>query len=154
MFGVSSPSPWGFQAGPTPSYVGTANPFDIAGISADITRAASSLKPEEHGALMVKLDKTSGFGVGGVLRLSLPGDPLFMATVTRPLAGDWGWSVSGRVSFLIGSEGAAPQEQKPVRIAPRIRGLYRLFRSSGNGKLKAAVKAVQASSGVEVELHG
>jgi hypothetical protein len=133
------------------AHFGPSSPFDVSGIAAAIDRAAASLKPEERAAVTVQLSKTEGFGAGLVVRVPLgPLDAAALATVTRPLAGAWGWSLSGRVSFLAG----VPTPLKPVRVAPELRGLYRLFRAAGNGKLRSAFKAAAAARGVQVTLRG
>lgn len=138
-----------------------ASPFDIAGISAEIDRAAASLAPTDLGSLTVKLDRESGLGAGLVLRVPKIGqfDPRVLATITRPVAGRWGWSVAGRVAFLAalepGSEDVVPKlkAQQRVRIAAEVRGMYRLLRR-WNGPIAAAVKAIAVHNGAEVRLVG
>lgn len=141
----SYPSPLGFPA-PTTYTTGSTSPFDIAGITAEIERAAASLKPDERGSLTVKLNR-EGFGGGLVVRG--PFATSVLATVTKPMAGRWGWAVSGRVAFLVG-DGSEPP--RPVRIAPEVRGLYRVFRKLGHGPITAAVRAVRAAKGLEVRI--
>ncbi len=46
------------------------------------------------------------------------------------------------------------RELRAVRLAPEIRGFYRLFRLFGNGRVASAAKAVAAWFGTEVRLHG
>lgn len=127
------------------------SPFDIAGMSAVIDRAAASLSPAERAALTVQAND-SGIGAGVVVRLPLPLKPRIVAELTKPKAGRFGWSVSGRVSFLLGAP--ALRELRAVRLAPEIRGFYRLFRLFGNGRVASAAKAVAAWFGTEVRLHG
>lgn len=137
----------GFPPHNTTYSAGTISPFDVAGITAAIDRAASSLKPEERGALTVQLDP-SGFGAGLIVRAPLPLKPVILATVTKPMAGRWGWSLQGRVAFL------ASAPPKPVRVAPVARGLYRLFRARGVSPIAAAAKALAVALGYEVRLDG
>ncbi len=144
---LSFPSPW-FSAG-SPS------PFDIAGIAAELDRAAASLSAAERGSLTIKLNQ-DGFGTGLVVRGPL--NTKAVATITKPRAGRWGWSVGGRIAFLAGlapgSEEVVPKlkAKVPVRVAPEVRGLYRLFRKFGHGRIVAAVRAVRVAQGVEVRI--
>lgn len=136
-------------AGAAPSYtLGPASPFDIKGISAAIDQAASSLRADERGSLTVKVDQ-DGAGAGLIVRLPSVGpfDPKVLATVTKPNAGRFGWSLSARVGFLVNQP-----EPKPVRVAPGMRGLYGLLRHRGRGRLDAALTALALVRGHEVRL--
>ena len=147
-------TPLGYQVAPPPSDPNPTrpwespfpSPFDIAGIAAAIDRASSSLAPDDRGSVTVQLTR-EGFGAGLVVRGPFGAQAL--ATVTKPAAGRWGWSLSGRVAFLAGVQ----EGPKPVRIAPELRGLYRLFRAAANGRARAAAKAIAASLGLEVPLR-
>jgi len=144
------------QPGPPSGGGGTvynlgSSPFDIKAVSDSIDRAASSLKPEERLAITLQLQKNTGFGAGLIVRgpslgrLKSEG----LATVTKPVAGRWGWSLSGRVAFL-----KAQPAPEPVRIAPDLRGAYQLFRHRGSNPLAAAMKALALVRGDEVRLDG
>jgi len=142
--------PPGYQSTP-PTWGGTSasagyglSGFDIAGITAAIDRAASSLKPDERGSVTVQVDKDSA-GAGLVVRGPLGSQVL--ARVVKPYASRFEWSLSARVSFI-----RAP-EPLPVRWLADVRGLYRVLRQ-WNGRLEAAVKAVAVRTGREVRLVG
>jgi len=129
------------------------SPFDIAGINATIDRAVSALKPEQRVLLTVQLNETGG-GAGLVVRLPLPLDSAIVATVTKPTAGRWGWSVGANVSFIAG---VPPKpvlaDLEPVRVLADLRGLFRLFRGRGHDRFAAALKAVFVSFGYAVALE-
>lgn len=129
-------------------YSGT-SPYDIAGITADINRAVASLKPEERGAVTVRVDQ-GGAGGGLVLRGPSLGriTSAVLATVTKPVASRYGWSISGRVSFLAG--GQTPEA--PARLLPKLRGAYALLRALGHSVPAALLKACAILRGREVPL--
>lgn len=116
--------------------------FDVRSISDSINRAAESLSDKERGALTVQLNE-KGAGAGLVVRIG-PGK--ILGTITKPVAGKFGWSLSGRVSFLAGG----PPES--VRLLPGFRGAYRFFRERGAWWLVSVFKAFALVSGREVRL--
>lgn len=128
---------------PAPVYKASNSPFDIAGIAAQIDQAASSLGVDERGSLTVQVNQDNA-GAWLIVRLPGPLSPKILAQVTKPKAGPFGWSVSGRISFL-----TSPQA---VRFCPELRGMYRLFREYRNTRIGAAVKAVAVNAGREVRL--
>lgn len=120
--------------------------FDIPGISASIDRAIAALRPDQHGRLVIQVDQSGG-GAGLVIRLPVPVvEAQVVGIVTKPLAGRWGWSLQAGATFLVGE---APV---PVRVAPSIRGFYRLFRYRGDNPAAAAIKAYVASKNRPVRL--
>lgn len=139
---------------PPPIYRGTATPFDVAAASAAFTRAQEALRPGEHVAMTVQLNR-DGFGGGIVARGPFKSE--LLATLTRPTGGAWGWSVGARVAFLAG----LPDEIHAIVLeaptarheAPTLHDWYWLFRAHGNGKLAASAKALQATGGFEVRLR-
>lgn len=138
-------SPLGFPA-PVTYTAGLQSPFDLPGITAAIDLAVATLKPDERGSVTVQLDQ-GGFGAGLVVRG--PFRTSVLAKVTRPMAGRWGWALSGRVAFLAGG---GAESAKLVRVAPEVRGLYRLFRKLGHGRIVSAARAVRVAQGAEVRI--
>lgn len=136
------PNPLGFPA--STSYGTGVSAFDTAGIAAQIERALGTLKPEERAAVTVSLDREKA-GAGLVIRG--PMNTSVLARVVKPYAGRFEWSLDARISFLK----AAP-DQVAVRVAPEVRGLYRLFRKLGHNRVTAAVRAVAVNRGVEVRI--
>lgn len=136
----------GYQVSP-PVWSGSlsSSPFDISAITAQIDKAALSLKADERGSVTVQINNT-GFGAGLIVRG--PGRTSVLATVTKPMAANWGWNLSGRVAF------AAELPPQPVAVSPELRGLYRLFRNAGNSKLKSALKAIKVAQGGAVTFRG
>jgi hypothetical protein len=146
---VSAWPPPGYQSTPptwNPSIAayGTSR-FDIAAITAEIDRAAASLKADERGSITVQVDKDSA-GAGLVVRGPLGTHVL--ARVVKPYAGRLEWSLSGRVSFI---RGPAPI---PVRFLADVRGLYRVLRKFENGRAASLLKAFAIRGGAEVRLLG
>jgi hypothetical protein len=151
---------------------GNAVPFDVAGATAALDRAAASLKPGEHGALTVQLTQSTGLGAGLVLRG--PWNTEALGTLTRSMAGQWGWSVGGRVSFAAALAIGSPEivalrllpppsdrqvlglleHAPPAHLAPTWWQWFELFRGQDNGAFSAAAKALQALSGQEVRIRG
>jgi len=133
-----------FPSDPTFNLAPAVSPFDVRSISDSINRAAESLDPSERGAMTVQLNQ-AGAGAGLVVRA---GPVKILGTITKPRAGKFGWSVSGKVSFLI------PGVPKPVWFMPEFRGFYRLFRERGDDWFRASWKAFDVLGGKEVRLDG
>jgi hypothetical protein len=138
----SHPNPLSF---PSPVTYTTAaiSPFDIPGITRQIEQAVATLKPEERASVTVKVDRV---GAGGGLVVRGPFNTSVLAVVTKPYAGRFEWSLSGRVAWL------KMPDPLPVRVSPELRGLYRLFRKLGSNPVSAAVKAVRVNGGAEVRI--
>ena len=141
---TSYPSPLGFPAPPTVTAGYGLSSFDIAGITAAIDRAASTLKGDERGAVSISLDRESA-GAGLILRG--PFGTQVLARVVKPRASRHEWSLSARVAFI------RSPEPRPVRWLADVRGLYRVLRK-WNGRISASVKAVGIRAGLEVRLGG
>lgn len=144
---MSNYVPTGYTPSPPTYTAGSPGAFDIAGISAAIDRAASSLQPDERGSLTIQLDDR-GVGAGLIVRGPIVGPvkTRMLATVTKPRASRVAWGVAVQASFLYA------EEPKPVRVAPELRGLYRLFRQRGHGVITSAVRAIRVNRGFEVRL--
>ena len=128
---------------PVTSYTAGSSAFDIPAITRQIEAAIATLRPEERAAVTVAID---GKGAGAGLVIRGPYSMSVLAKVTKPYAGRFEWGLSARVAFLT----AAPP--LPVRVAPEVRGLYRVFRKLGHGPITAAVRAVRVARGIEVRI--
>jgi hypothetical protein len=136
----------GFPA-PVSYSAGQPSPFDIAAINAEIDRKLASLRPEDTGRVTLQV-KDGNFGAGLIIRVPELGKlkPFVLGEVSRPRAGRFSWALTGGVSFL------KAEDPKPVRVAPVLRGLYRLFRKRGSNPVVAAIKAVRLNGGAEVRI--
>jgi len=141
-----------------PPYYGppsAASPFDVAAATAALDRARAALRPDERAALTVQVTKTSGVGAGLVARGPFRSE--LLATLTRPVGGQWGWTMGGRIAFIAALPAGAVfpivlEAPNRVHAAPSVGEIYALFRAAGNGRLRAAVKAARAARGLEVRL--
>lgn len=124
----------------TPQYT---SPFDITAISKAVDAALITLKPEEHGSVVVQLNSS---GAAATLVLKGPGKSSILATITKPMAGPVGWNVSGKVSFALA-------EELPIRPNAIFWGWYRLLKDY-NGYTNSLIKAFLLCLGNDVKLKG
>jgi len=94
--------------------------LDLGGITRAIDNAVSSLKTDEHGALVMQMTG-DGLNVGFVAKGPKVGPfkSSVLLTVTKPMAGPLAWGASARVSFLV-SQPAEPGVFATFRGARRV----------------------------------
>ena len=131
-------------------YTASTSPFDIAAIQKQIDNALATLKPEDHGNVIVSAKPT---GINAALIVKGPGFWKFrtsaFAEITKPLdGGKFDWSASGRIAWLYG-------EPAPVKAKwlSRYKGWARVL-AQYNGLLVSIWKAAFLASGIDVRLIG